>query len=536
MSPKINRTLIYDTTLREGSQSPGISLSVSDKLRIAAELDEAGVSFIEGGMPETNPKEDEFYRKIADYPFKNAEFVPFGATARAGIRVSDDPLLRALAETPFKTVCIYGKCDIFTVENVLKISPEENIRIISDSVDYLKKTGKNIIFDCEGLFKGWMRDRDFSLQCLLAATRHGADTIVLCDSSGIADPVNTVEILKEVSFFMKDANPRVKIGVHMHNDCGMADANTVVAALNGADLVNTTLFGLGERCGNADFFTVVPNLQVRYGRQCLPEASMRSITGLSYRVSDILNIKTRNNAPFVGRNAFAHKAGTHINAVLKAPESFEPVDPESVGGERRLIASEISGRSGIQDIVRRICGVELSTELNQQVLSTLKQREFEGYQYESAAASLELLVRRLTGEYKPAFKLNSYKVITLDEQAQSPYSASAIVDLTVDGVSEITAGNGIGPVDALDCAFRRAMAHFYPSTLGITLEDYKVRVIDSGEGTASKVRVFIEFAGGGKRFGTVGLSGDIIQASWAALVDAYEYWIMKSSDRSGGTK
>lgn len=535
MSQEAKRILIYDTTIREGSQCPGISFSVPDKLRLAAELDDAGVAYIEGGMPETNPKEDEFYRKIAGYPFKNAKFVPFGATARAGIRAQDDPLLRALSEMPFDTVCIYGKSDIFTVDNVLRISAEDNLRIIADSVRFLKDSGKEVIFDCEGFFSGWMRDAKYAKQCVSAALGAGAGTVVLCDTTGVSDPLKTCEILSDIKALVYSIRPGAILGVHMHNDCGMADANTVVAALNGADLVNTTLFGIGERTGNADYFTVVPNLQVRYGKNCVPEQSVRTITAMSYRAAELINIKKRSDAPFVGRNAFAHKAGTHINAVLKAPESFEPIDPSEVGGERRLLASEISGRSGIQDIVRRICGIALEPELNEQILNTLKQREFEGYQYESAEASLELLVRRLTGEYKPAFSLNSYKVITLDEQAAGPYSASAIVDLTVDGVSEITAGNGIGPVDALDCAFRRAMAHFYPETLAVSLEDYKVRVIDSGEGTASKVRVFIEFSGDGRRFGTVGLSGDIIQASWAALVDAYEYWIMKSG-RTGGAK
>ena len=526
----IDRALIYDSTLREGTQCPGISLSVADKLRIAAELDRLGVAFIEGGMPDTNPKEDEFYRRIAEYPFKNAHFVPFGATARVGVKPENDPRLSALAETPFEYVCIYGKCDIFLVENVLRTDGDTNLALIADSVAFLKRSGKKVIFDCEGFFSGYERDREYALSCLRTAVQSGAAAAVLCDTTGIADPEKSAELTQLVCGEIARIAPGTLIGIHAHNDCGMADANTITAARNGATIVGTTLFGIGERCGGADFFVTVPNLQLRYGMECIGGEQLKELTGASYRLAELLNIKAPAYTPFVGRNAFSHKAGTHIDAVLKASGSFEPLDPALVGGTRRFLASEITGRSGMRDIVEKICGPDTSPELCEEILEALKQREFEGYQYESAGASLELLIRRLSGQYRPTFTLNSYKVITLDEMAGNPYSASAIVDLTVDGRSEITAGNGIGPVDALDCAFRRAMGHFYPCTLNISLVDYKVRVIDSGEGTASRVRVFIEFTNGARRFGTVGLSGDIIQASWYALVDAYDYWIMYNAE------
>ena len=527
----IDRALIYDSTLREGAQCPGISLSVSDKLRIAAELDRLGVAFIEGGMPETNPKEDEFYRRIAEYPFQNACFVQFVATARVGVKPENDPRLSALADTPFEYVCIYGKCDIFLVENVLRTDRVTNLSLISDSVAFLKRAGKKVIFDCEGFFSGCGRDREYAFECLRAAVNGGACAVVLCDTTGISDPETCAGLTGSVRSELDDIAPEVLLGIHAHNDCGMADANTVTAVRYGAKLAGTTLFGIGERCGGADFFVTVPNLQLRFGMECIGAEHMKELTSASYRLAELLNIKAPAYTPFVGRNAFSHKAGTHIDAVLKAPGSFEPLDPALVGGTRRFLASEITGRSGMRDIVEKITGPGTSPELCEEILEALKQREFEGYQYESAGASLELLIRKLSGQYRPAFTLNSYKVITLDEKAGNPYSASAIVDLTVDGRSEITAGNGIGPVDALDCAFRRAMGHFYPCTLNISLVDYKVRVIDSGEGTASRVRVFIEFSSGARRFGTVGLSGDIIQASWAALVDAYEYWIMDNAER-----
>jgi 2-isopropylmalate synthase len=530
MTTKDDVVLIYDTTLREGSQSPGISLSVSDKIKIVAALDDMGIPFIEGGMPDTNPKEDEFYRQIVGYPFKNAEFVPFGATLRVGLDPEEDQLLAALAETPFRRVCVYGKTDLLSVREVLKTEPGVNVDLIDRTVRFLRGAGKKVVFDCEGFFAGYCRDKDYALGCVKAAAEAGADMVVLCDTNGTADPRLVEETVNVVRNMLKEADLDVVVGIHAHNDCGMADANTVTAVTCGAKLVNTTLFGVGERAGNANFFTVVPNLQLRYGKKCISAASMRSLAPESRKLAEIIGVKLPSGAPFVGRNAFSHKAGTHINAVLKEPGVMEAVDPAEVGGERRLLASEITGRSGMQEIISRIGEIDVTGELTSQILAELKQREFYGYQYESAEASLELLVRRMAGKYRPAFLLNGYKVITLDEKTGNPYSASAIVDLTVDGQSEITAGNGIGPVDALDCAFRRAMAHFYPETLGISLVDYKVRVIDSGEGTASKVRVFIEFIGNGKRFGTVGVSGDIIQASWAALVDAYEYWIMKGQD------
>ena len=524
----MKKCLIYDTTLREGSQSPGISPSVSDKLRIALELDALGVSFIEGGIPGSNPKEDEFYRRAGELKLKHSRIVPFGRTLLPGKTPETDELLKALAETPFEYVCVFAKTDPDVVRGVLRIDPASNISLIVRTLEYLKAAGKTVIFDCEHYFRCALSGSGYAIECIKAAAQAGASYIVLCDTTGAADPELTAREVKKVRRLLNDL-PGIGVGVHMHNDGGMADANTYSGAAAGAELINTTLFGLGERSGGADFFTTVPNLELKLGRRCLKKGKLTELTRESYLLAELLNIKPYAGAPYVGRNAFAHKAGTHIDAVKKSPGSYECVPPESVGNTRRFLTSEYTGRSGMRTKVEEILG-NTDDELCERILSELKQKEFEGYQYESAEASLELMVRKLAGTYEPAFSLNSYKVITLDEKAYSEFSASAIVDMKVDGVSEITAGNGIGPVDALDHAFHRAMGHFYPATGELKLTDYRVRVIDSGSGTASKVRVFVEFTAGGKSFGTVGVSGDIIQASWSALVDAYEYWIMRGRE------
>ena len=530
------RAILYDSTLREGAQSSGVSFSVSDKLRIAAILDELGVPFIEGGMPESNPKDDEFYRRLGEYKFKNAEFVPFGATKRVGLAPDEDQYLRALAELPYNYVCVYGKTDIVSVEKVLKTDGAGNISIIEDTCVYLTQAGKKVIFDCENYFAGLKSDREYTLSCVAKAAESGVWAIVLCDSRGGADPDEVKEGVDAAKQVIRGSGRDILLGVHMHNDAGMADANSLAAVLAGAEIVNTTLFGLGERCGNADFFTTAVNLQLREGYHCLPDDKMTGLTSVSYTLAELLNIQPAPDAPFVGRNSFAHKAGTHINAVNKAPGTFEIIDPAAVGNTRRILASEITGTTGMRSKLTEILGGEPDEELCAALLGALKEKEFEGYQYESAEASLEMLVKRLSGRYKSAFDLNSYKVIVQNVSEDQAFTASAIVDMTVDGTSEITAANGIGPVDALDRAFRRAMGHFYPETLGIKLIDYRVRVIDSPEGTASKVRVFIEFIAGDLRFGTVGVSGDIIQASWNALVDAYEFWIDRRRGAEDGNK
>lgn len=527
-----NRYFIYDCTLREGTQSVGVALSAKDKLRLVTMLDDMGVSYIEGGIPGTGPKEEIFYREVAKLRLNHSKIVPFSPTVRKGTEPGEDSLLLAIRDLPFDTVCVFGKTNPSVVRDVLNASLSENLELIKKTVTFLCDAGKNVFFDCEHFFDN-SRDEmnEYGLKCVETAAQSGAKAVILCDTTGKALSQDVSYALKAVGkMFSAKGIRNVRTGVHMHNDCGMADANTFYAAGQGAEILETTLFGLGERCGNADFFTTVPNLKFRLGYDTLLEGKISGLTQFSYKASELLNIKARSNAPYIGKNAFSHKAGTHINAVVKEPSSLESVDPSSVGNMRHFITSEITGRTGIRSRLEDITGGKGDAGKTETILEKLKQLEYEGYQFESAEASFELLVRKMYGIYKPLFRLISYKVITFDEKPDDNYSASAIVDLEVDGREEITAGNGNGPVDALDHAFRRALGHFYPEASNIHLVDYKVRVIDSENATASKVRVFIESECDGMRWCTVGVSCDIIQASWYALVDSYEYRLLSKAE------
>ncbi|MBQ3848647.1 MAG: citramalate synthase [Clostridia bacterium] len=514
--------IVYDVTLREGMQSPGMSFTVADKLRIAKLLDNLGVDFIEGGSPYSNPKDEEFFEKIESLKLKRAKLCAFGATCKVDSSAEQDKGLISLASSRAEYVCIYGKASRFQVENILRTTPERNLEVITESVKFIKNSGKHVFFDAEHYFDGFKKDKTYALECIKAASSAGAEYIILCDTNGGILPHELSEAAAETVA----ALPNIKFGIHCHNDSGVADANTVEAARLGVSCVQVSLHGFGERCGNANLFTVIPDLQLKMGIKCLP--SLANLSEAAYTSADILNIKNSPKSPYVGRDAFRHKAGAHIDAVIKDPLSFEHIEPGLVGNSRHFVVSEVSGKAAVSEkISSLIPGLTPSNEDAEKVCAELKKLELAGYQFENADASFEMMVRRTLGMYKPHFTLNNYKVIAFSGEIYGRETASAMVDMVVNGEAEITAEKGIGPVDALDGALRRALERFYPEISHMHLNDYRVHVLDTKEATASTVRVLIESTDGENVWNTVGVSGDIIEASWLALVDAHEYMLSR---------
>ena len=514
------RVKVYDTTLREGMQRVGTSYSIGDKIQLAMLLDEIGVAYIEGGFPGGNPKDLAFYKRMRDIKLKNSKLVAFGPTCRPGVSPEKDSFIGAVLEADTEVVSIFGKSSLFHVNEILGCSAEENLRMIKDSVAFMKDNGKEVFFDAEHFFDGYKENNDYALKTIEAAVSSGCDYVILCDTNGGILSKEAETIVGSVL----DNIPELAghIGVHIHNDSGFAVAATLAAVESGADLVQVTLNGWGERCGNADLFSVVPNLQLKMGYQCISDIT--SLYRQAHKASEIANIKMNEFAPYVGKNAFSHKAGVHIDAVVKNPYSYEHICPEMVGNERRYMLSEVSGKAAVLAKVEKLLP-SLGCEKEDAVViaDRLKAMELEGYQFEGADASFEMLVKKLLNKHKEWFVLNNYKVFTVNNDEVGTVTASAIVDVTVDGVQEVTAANGIGPVDALDGALRKALGRFYPCISEMRLVDYKVRVLESKLATASVVRVVIESSDGESTWCTVGVSGDIIQASFLALVDSHEY-------------
>ncbi len=524
------RVKIYDATLREGAQSAGASFSLEDKLRVARLLDDMGVHYIEAGNPGSNPKDAALYRRMKSERLKSAKLAAFGPTCRLGKAPEEDEGMAALlaAETP--VVTIFGKAWDFHVENVLQGTLEENLSVIYASVRFFKGRGREVCFDAEHFFDGMAHNEAYALRALEAARDAGADYLALCDTNGGRFP-------HEISEMTKKAVARFGeiVGIHAHNDTGLAEANTVEAVMAGASMAQVTANGMGERCGNADLFVTVPNLQLKLGLACLPADKLPMLRDASLRVSELCNVKPYLGRPYVGANAFTHKAGMHIDAVKKRPESFEHIAPEAVGNERTFVLSEIAGRSAVLAKIERMYpGIDKTSPKLAEILESIKEREFDGYQYEGADASFELIVRRILSPYEPFFKLHDFKVI-VTEPAIEERIATAMIEIAVDGESEITAENGNGPVNALDKAARKALERFYPNLRHVVLSDYKVRVLDSKDATASRVRVLIESQDDTDRWTTVGVSGDVIGASWAALTDSLEYKLLKDRLFKGGS-
>ncbi len=517
-----NAVAIYDTTLRDGAQGAGLAFTLRDKLRITAMLDRMGVDYIEAGDPFSNPKDAEYFREVKRP--EHAKLVAFGSTCRAGHKPEEDEGLRALAEAGADAVCIFGKSWSLHATAVLGITPEENVELIRSSVAWLKEQGLEVIFDAEHFFDGWKNDRSYALGVVRTALEAGADCITLCDTNGGAFPQDVEAAVAEV---FENLGKSVRLGIHAHNDCGMAEANAVLAVQNGVRVVQCTLNGWGERCGNTNLFTVAANLTLKMGFDTLPDGTFRSLTRYANEFCELCNREQYVHAPYVGPAAFSHKAGMHINAVEKLPQTFEHVRPEQVGAQRRFLVSEYVGRSAVWSRAREVePWLKRDSEEIGKIAAEIKKLEYEGYQFEGAEASFALLVKRACGTFHPHFRLIGFNV-TIAEPGVDGEVASAVVRIEVGGVEEVGGAVGNGPVNALDRAMRRAIEKFYPQLADMRLEDYRVRVLGTGEASASIVRVIMESSDRSGRWATVGVSADIVGASWSALVDALEYKLMR---------
>ena len=514
---------LYDTTLRDGAQTEGISYSVNDKLRIVEKLDDLGIHYIEGGWPGSNPKDMAFFKAVKKLKLKNAQVASFGSTRRANTNVSRDANVRGLIEAGTKIITIFGKSWDLHVKDVFRVPLEENIKMISETVSYLKSKGKTVFYDAEHFFDGYKSNPDYAVKTVFAARDAGAECIILCDTNGGTITSELVEITKDVL-----AKLDCPVGIHCHNDCGMAVANSVAAVQAGCEQVQGTFNGYGERCGNADLVSVIGNLKLKLKIDCISNAKLKELTEASRYIAEISNVKQQENQPFVGNSAFTHKAGIHINAIMKNPVTYEHVDPHLVGNKRRLLVSELSGKSSI---LLKAEALELDLDLTKEapktkkILNLLQKLEHEGYHFEAAEGSLELLLKRAFKKYKRFFELEGFKVVT--EHKGNKLVSEATIKVKVNNVEEHTAAEGDGPINALDNALRKALLEFYPSLAEMHLSDFKVRVLEEKAGTAAKVRVLIQSQDAKDSWWTIGVSENIIEASWNALVDSIEYKLLK---------
>ncbi len=506
---------ISDTTLRDGTQREGISLSLEDKLRLARELDDFGAHYIEGGWPGSNPKDAEFFRRARSLGLRRARIAAFGSTRYPGTRCEDDANIRALvaAETP--VVTLVGKSSALHVEKVLETTREENLRMVRESVAYFKELGKETVFDAEHFFDGYRLDPEYALAVVRAAEEAGADCVVLCDTNGGSLPEQVTETVAAVR-----AAVGAQHGIHTHNDGGLALANALAAVRAGCVQVQGTINGYGERCGNLDLIPLIANLQLKLGYLCVEPEQLARLTEFSHLVADVVNLNADTHAPYVGHSAFAHKGGLHVAAVDKVPGSYEHVDPARVGNRTRVVVSELAGRRNVR-VRAEALGLELE-ERERAVLQRVKELEAQGFQFEAADGSFEMLVRRTSPGYVAPFELLDFTVIVVQQGQSGTSRVQAIVKLRVGGEVMHTAGEGDGPVDALDTAIRKALVPHYPQLAEVHLVDYKVRIVDAHRGTAARPRVLIESRRGEDRWSTVGCSENIIQASWQALWDSFE--------------
>jgi len=510
------RIEIYDTTLRDGSQGEGVNFSLQDKLLIAQRLDEMGFDYVEGGYPLSNDKDAQFFQKVQSLKLQHARVAAFGMTRRKGVRAEDDPGMKALIESGAGTITIVGKTSAFHATEVLRVSLEENLAMISDSIRAMRDAGREVIYDAEHFFDGWKSNPDYAKKTIKAAAASGARLIVLCDTNGGSMPEEVAALTKEAIAALD-----VPVGIHCHNDCDMSVANSLAAIDAGAIHVQGTINGVGERCGNADLISTIANLAVKKrGYEVLQPEGIHRLTELSRYVYETANMNYRANQPFVGQSAFAHKGGMHVHAVARATASYEHIDPATVGNERRILVSELSGRSNIMALTARH-NLQDDRALMDKILSQVVAMENAGYQFEAAEASFDMLVRRAAGTFRPHFERISYHVgVGRDERG---LETEATVKLRIGDQIRHEVAEGDGPVNALDAAMRKALQVSFPNLAEMHLVDYKVRVINSEAGTAAGVRVVIESRDQNDLWGTVGVSENIIEASWIALVDAIEY-------------
>jgi 2-isopropylmalate synthase len=532
MATKTQKVTLYDTTLRDGTQAEDISLSVEDKVRIARALDELGIHFIEGGWPGSNPRDIWFFKEIANEKLSTAVPVAFGATRRPRKKAKDDANIRALLNSGTPAVTIFGKSWKLHVQKAIRVSFEENLDMIFDSIRHLKRRVDTVFYDAEHFFDGFREDREYALKTLEAAIEAGADCIVLCDTNGGTLPIELGAVVREVKDKIK-----APLGIHAHNDSETAVANTLAAVKEGVRHVQGTINGFGERCGNANLCSIIPALKFKMGLGCLTGRQMKKLRETARFVYELANLPHSKHQPYVGDSAFAHKGGIHVSAVVKSPETYEHIRPELVGNHQRVLVSDLSGRSNILYKAQEYgLDLESDSKVVRNVLRKLKNLEHQGFQYEGAEASFELLLQEALKKKEKSFKLLGFRVIDeRKEGGKAPYSEATIM-LGVNGAIEHTAAEGNGPVNALDKALRKALERFYPSLKEVRLIDFKVRVLAAGRGTASRVRVLVESGDSTDKWGTVGVSENVIEASWQALVDSLEYKLYKDKKKGTATR
>lgn len=519
---------LYDTTLRDGAQYEGISLSVEDKLSIAKKLDQLGVDYIEGGWPGSNPKDAEFFERAKSLELKHSIITAFGSTRRANIDVADDANIIALLESEAAVVTLVGKTWDLHVTRVLETSLEENVAMISDSVDHIRSLGRRVFFDAEHFFDGYKANPQYAIQTILAAANAGAECVILCDTNGGAMPEEIAQIVKHIR-----SQTSVALGIHTHNDADMAVAGALAAVGAGAKQVQGTINGYGERCGNANLLSIIANLKIKLGDEVVSDEQLGMLTEVSHFVSEVANMPSVASQPYVGSSAFAHKGGLHAAAVAKVEHSYQHVSPNVIGNGKRVLVSELSGRGNILYKVNELgLDVDLTPAQATDLLNEIKNRESQGFQYEGAEASFELLVRRTQPLYTMPFTLVEFMTMVgkrPETSENDECSSQVMLKVRVGSETMHTAAEGNGPVNALDNALRKALLQFYPSLERVRLADYKVRVVDDGAGTGSTVRVLIESTDGSSTWSTVGSSPNVIEASWMALSDSMEYWLSRQS-------
>jgi 2-isopropylmalate synthase len=512
----MRQVLLYDTTLRDGMQGQGMSLSAHEKVRVVRKLDELGIHFIEAGFPGSNPKELELFEMLAEVELQAAQVCAFGMTRRRDAEAAEDEALRLLATGFAPVVTLVGKTWGLHLEKVTKVSREDNLAMIRDSVAYLVNAGKRVIYDAEHFFDGYRDDEGYALECLRAAAEAGAENVTLCDTNGSSLPGQVVEATKAVVNQLD-----VAVGIHTHNDLECAVANSLAAVEEGASLVQGTMNGIGERTGNANLTSILPDLQVKLGHRCVEPEQLARLTGIAHFIDELLNMTPDPDQPFVGRNAFAHKGGMHVAGVNADARTFEHMDPAQVGNERDLVVSELSGKGTVLGRAER-AGIPLDDEQTARALRTLKEREHRGYHYEAADASFELLLRRETGRYEPLFRLEGFRVL-VEKREDGKVITEATIKIWVEGERYLRTAEGNGPVNALDKALRGAIIDRHPHLADIELTNYKVRILDEHHGTGAVTRVLLDSSDGEREWGSIGVSENIIEASWEALVDSLEY-------------
>ncbi len=527
----MTRIELYDTTLRDGMQGEGMSLSAQEKLRVVHRLDEFGIDVIEAGFASSNPKEQELFDLLATEPLRQAQIAAFGMTRRRDIRAQEDPALRVLADG-FTPVCtLVGKTWSLHLEKVVKVDREENLRMIEDSVAFLVAAGKRVIYDAEHFFDGYAEHPGYALRCLRAAAQAGAQTVVCCDTNGGTLPQLIASTMAAVVQAL--SAEQVTVGIHCHDDAGCGVANTLAAVQNGASHVQGTINGYGERCGNANLITVIANLQLKLGYECLTDAQLASLTPTAHFFDELLNFNPDPDQPYVGRNAFAHKGGMHVAGVTVDPLTFEHIDPEVVGNRREVLISELSGKGTVHSRAAD-AGISVDDVAATRIITRVKELEHRGYQYEAADGSFELLLRKETGDYEPLFRLESWRAI-VEQRADGRVETEATIKIWVDGERYVRTAEGNGPVNALDRALRDALIEIHPHLAEIDLVNFKVRILDESKGTGAVTRVLLDASDGDAVWGSIGVSENVIEASWEALVDSLEYGMQVGRRVTGDT-